>query len=209
MEVAYGAQCAIGSRATVGNLACSICTLTAIAPAAPPAPHSRVGTGRPPRSYPRRPPHGCPRCCREGALGSPRVAWRESYPSGVSTRLRGPTRVAPWASLASLRVTPPDASRTCLHHLIDVPQSPLRGPPCYEPSVVEIAPHIMVDSAIRFGRPVIEGTRVPVDVVVGQVAAGRSVEQIADDYDLTREQVLAALTYAAKMVADETIRAVG
>jgi uncharacterized protein (DUF433 family) len=75
--------------------------------------------------------------------------------------------------------------------------------------VVEIAPHIMVDSAIRFGRPVIEGTRVPVDVVVGQVAAGRSVEQIADDYDLTREQVLAALTYAAKMVADETIRAVG
>jgi uncharacterized protein (DUF433 family) len=75
--------------------------------------------------------------------------------------------------------------------------------------VVEIAPHILVDPAIRFGRPVLEGTRVPVEVVVGQVAAGRSLEHIADDYDLTREQVLAALAYAAKLVADEAIRAVG
>ena len=32
---------------------------------------------------------------------------------------------------------------------------------------MRIAPRITVDKAVRFGRPVIEGTRVPVDLVVG------------------------------------------
>src|SRR5438094_454174 len=39
-------------------------------------------------------------------------------------------------------------------------------------AATELAPHIVVDPEIRTGRPVIQGTRVPVDVVVGQMAAG-------------------------------------
>ncbi len=37
---------------------------------------------------------------------------------------------------------------------------------------VTIAPRIVVDSDIRFGKPVIEGTRVPVHLLVGQLAGG-------------------------------------
>jgi uncharacterized protein (DUF433 family) len=71
----------------------------------------------------------------------------------------------------------------------------------------EIAPRITVDDKVRFGRPVIQGTRVPVEVVVGQLAAGMTVEQVAEEYGLTRDDVLAALAYAARAIADEQVRA--
>lgn len=70
----------------------------------------------------------------------------------------------------------------------------------------EIAPRIVVDADVRFGRPVIRGTRVPVDLVVGKVAGGMTIEDVAREYEITREDVLAALAYAAKMVAEEQVR---
>ena len=36
----------------------------------------------------------------------------------------------------------------------------------------EIAPGIIVDREVRFGKPVIKGTRVPVDLVIGKLAGG-------------------------------------
>ena len=69
----------------------------------------------------------------------------------------------------------------------------------------EIAPRIVVDPNVRAGRPVIKGTRVPVDILVGQVAAGLTVDEVADEYGVAREDVLAALSYAAKVVASEEI----
>lgn len=72
----------------------------------------------------------------------------------------------------------------------------------------EIAPRIVVDEQVRFGRPVIEGTRVPVDLIVGKLAGGMTLDEVASEYELTREDVLAALAYAAKAVASEEIRAV-
>ena len=44
--------------------------------------------------------------------------------------------------------------------------------------------------------------------VVGKLAGGMSVEEVLKEYALTREDVLAALAYAARVVADEQIRAV-
>jgi uncharacterized protein (DUF433 family) len=73
--------------------------------------------------------------------------------------------------------------------------------------VVDVAPHIVTDHAIRKGQPVIRGTRVPVAIVVGRVGAGESIEAVADDYGITRDDVLAALAYAAKRIANEEIRA--
>jgi len=72
---------------------------------------------------------------------------------------------------------------------------------------MQIAPRIVVDEKIRFGRPVIEGTRVPVELVLGKLAGGMTVEAVAEEYGLTREDVLAALAYAARSVAEEEIRA--
>jgi uncharacterized protein (DUF433 family) len=72
----------------------------------------------------------------------------------------------------------------------------------------EIAPGIVVDPAVRFGKPVIKGTRVPVDLVVGKLAAGMTIEAVAEEYGLTREDVLASLSYAARTLAEDQIRAV-
>jgi uncharacterized protein (DUF433 family) len=70
---------------------------------------------------------------------------------------------------------------------------------------VQLAPHIVVDPEIRFGKPVIEGTRVPVAIVVGKLASGMTADEVMDDYALTREDVLAALNYAADLVAGERL----
>ena len=65
--------------------------------------------------------------------------------------------------------------------------------------------HIVVMPDVRFGKPIIEGTRVPVDLIVGKIAGGMTVEAVMKEYSLTREQVMAALQYAAKVVAEEEL----
>ena len=75
--------------------------------------------------------------------------------------------------------------------------------------MMEIAPRIAVDENVRFGKPVIKGTRVPVDLIVGKLAGGMSIDQVLDEYALSREDVLAAVAWAPRAVADEQIRAVG
>ena len=70
----------------------------------------------------------------------------------------------------------------------------------------EIAPRIVVDDAVRFGRPVIMGTRVPVDLVVGKLGGGMSAEDVAAEYGLDREDVLAAQRYAAEVLATKEVR---
>jgi len=74
--------------------------------------------------------------------------------------------------------------------------------------MVEIAPRIVVDETIRFGKPVIKGSRVPVDLVVGKLGGGMTIEEVMAEYELSREDVLAALSYAARSIADDEVRAV-
>lgn len=72
----------------------------------------------------------------------------------------------------------------------------------------EIAPRIVVDEAVRLGRPVLRGMRVPVDLVVGRLAGGVSMEAVTAEYCLEREDVLTALAHAAQVLGDERVRAV-
>lgn len=67
----------------------------------------------------------------------------------------------------------------------------------------EIAPRIVVDPAVRFGKPVIRGTRVPVAMVIAKLAGGMTTAEIVQEYALTTEDVQAALHYAALMIAGE------
>lgn len=71
----------------------------------------------------------------------------------------------------------------------------------------EIAPRISVDPGVRFGKPVVTGTRVAIDTVLGHLAAGDSIETVMMEYDITREDVLAVLSYAAQVLAHEEVRA--
>ena len=63
--------------------------------------------------------------------------------------------------------------------------------------VNEIVPGITADPDVAFGKPVIAGTRVPAVVVIGQLAAGLSEAELCAEYDLTPDQLRAALRYAA------------
>ena len=74
--------------------------------------------------------------------------------------------------------------------------------------MTEIAPRIVVDEKVRFGRPVVQGTRVPVDLVLGKLAAGMSSDEVAEEYGVTRDDVLAVLAYAARTLSEEQIRAI-
>ncbi len=71
--------------------------------------------------------------------------------------------------------------------------------------MIQIAPRITVDENVRFGKPVIQGTRVPVALIVGQLAGGMTVEQVMDEYRLEKEDVLACLSYAASVLDNEEI----
>lgn len=73
---------------------------------------------------------------------------------------------------------------------------------------MEIEPGIVVDSKIRSGKPVIKGTRVPVEVILGHLASGMTYEEVMQEYDLSRDQILSVLSYAAKLVSGEEIRAI-
>lgn len=63
---------------------------------------------------------------------------------------------------------------------------------------------ITVDPDRMGGLPTVRDTRVTVTAVLGQLAAGQSVEQVLDDYPyLEREDILAALAFAAESVQSE------
>ena len=60
----------------------------------------------------------------------------------------------------------------------------------------EIYPGVSVDPEVVHGKPVISGTRIPVSLVLGQLAAGVSYEELEREYGLSREQAQAAIGYA-------------
>ena len=56
------------------------------------------------------------------------------------------------------------------------------------------------------GLPCIRGMRITVSAVVGQLAAGRSVDEVLADYPyLEHQDVLAALEYAAAAVSEREL----
>jgi uncharacterized protein (DUF433 family) len=64
---------------------------------------------------------------------------------------------------------------------------------------------IVIDKNIRHGKPVIRGTRVPVDIILGALAGGMSYQEVCEDYEITEEDIKAAIEYATKLVANEEI----
>jgi len=60
---------------------------------------------------------------------------------------------------------------------------------------------ITIDPAICHGKPVIRGLRYPVETLLELLSAGMTFKDVLTDYaDLERDDLLAALAYAAKVV---------
>ncbi len=63
---------------------------------------------------------------------------------------------------------------------------------------------IVIDPKISHGKPVIRGTRVPVTVVVGSLAGGMTFEEIQREYDLTPDDIRAALRFVGEIAEQES-----
>lgn len=71
---------------------------------------------------------------------------------------------------------------------------------CY---VCSMSERITLSPDICNGRPVIRGTRIAVQTVLGFLAAGDSVEDVLQEYPaLSREDVQACLDYASRLMAN-------
>lgn len=66
--------------------------------------------------------------------------------------------------------------------------------------------HISVDPAICHGQACITGTRIPVAVVLANLAAGLSVDELRQSYPtLTGDAVTASLAYAADLASERVL----
>ena len=67
-----------------------------------------------------------------------------------------------------------------------------------------IADRIEINSKIMMGKPVIRGTRIPVELILRKLSEGASEEDLLEAYPTLRKQdIRAAIGYAACSVAHE------
>ncbi len=70
----------------------------------------------------------------------------------------------------------------------------------------ELNERIVMNPVIMTGKPVIKGTRIPVDMIVRLIAQGMTLQEILEDYpQLTKDDIKAALEYVADMIRGEEV----
>jgi uncharacterized protein (DUF433 family) len=57
---------------------------------------------------------------------------------------------------------------------------------------------VIIDPEIQHGKPVTRGTRIPITRIVGGLAGGMTKEEIIREYEVTEEDIWAALSYACE-----------
>jgi len=73
--------------------------------------------------------------------------------------------------------------------------------------MTKIAERIIVDPNICFGKPVVEGTRIPVHMVLELLGEGITPKEIIEKYysHLSEEDILACVRYANSIIQEEEI----
>lgn len=67
-----------------------------------------------------------------------------------------------------------------------------------------ITNQIEINPKIMLGKPIIRGTRIPVELILRRLSEGSSVEDLIDAYPgLNQEAIQAAMAYAADTLAHE------
>jgi uncharacterized protein (DUF433 family) len=73
----------------------------------------------------------------------------------------------------------------------------------------QLLKRITIDPEICHGKPCIRGLRYPVELILGLLSAGMTIEDILADYDdLDRQDILAVLAFAAQLSQVKRVQAV-
>lgn len=65
---------------------------------------------------------------------------------------------------------------------------------------------ITINPDVLVGKPIIRGTRISVEFILGLLAQGWSTDDVLKEYDhITREDIQACLAYAHQLLTDEKL----
>lgn len=71
-------------------------------------------------------------------------------------------------------------------------------------------PKIVSDPKVMMGKPVVAGTRIGVDLILEKLGSGEPIEAVLESHPrLSRDDVLAALRYAAEVLRTEVVYSIG
>jgi uncharacterized protein (DUF433 family) len=69
---------------------------------------------------------------------------------------------------------------------------------------------IVSEPDVMMGKPVVEGTRITVELILEKLSAGESIEQVLDAHpSLTRDGIQAAMRYAVDVLRSDVILPIG
>ena len=70
----------------------------------------------------------------------------------------------------------------------------------------ELLNRIVIDPKIMVGKPVIKGTRIPVEIILKKLAQNINTKEILEDFPrLTKEDIKAAIMYAGSLVENTEV----
>jgi uncharacterized protein (DUF433 family) len=68
---------------------------------------------------------------------------------------------------------------------------------------------IISNPEIMLGKPIIKGTRITIELILRKIAEGMAIDELLEAYpQLKREDILAAVSYSADVIAKEELLAV-
>jgi len=74
---------------------------------------------------------------------------------------------------------------------------------------MDYSKRIISNPDIMLGKPIIKGTRISVELILRKIAEGMAIDELLDAYpQLKREDVLAAVSYSADVIAKDELLAV-
>jgi len=69
---------------------------------------------------------------------------------------------------------------------------------------MSLAKRIEINPKVMLGKPVLKGTRIPVEIIVRKLGEGATVDELLDAYPgVKKDDIRAALLYAADVLAHE------
>lgn len=71
---------------------------------------------------------------------------------------------------------------------------------------MEYKERIITDPNIMLGKPVIKGSRITVELILRKLSEGMTIEELLEAYPhLTKEDILATLSYSADVISKEEL----